>query len=217
MDELLQYPALDARRPAASYPADLQKVMHLVAFNPEAVIHYGSGAKRAFFLSASDLDLMQKVNLSQADALTRRLQAIVANLVSQPYTWFVELKAGEDAMLRPDPSLIGSYKEGIDRPGLRAFVLSRPFTHKEEILRLLRKKTITGKAWFALQELLRSDYVLRWSRQEVEAGQKVLPRGAVVSLEDAVRDTHAMCQLDAIAFVPSMNKLTEVTNYNTIP
>lgn len=201
------------KRLSTSYPKDILRASYLVAFNPEKLIFYGSQAKKAFFLSSGDIDLIEPVKTKRADDLAKKLKAIVLNIERQKLCWLGDIKSGVDEEFVIDIGRIskGGLVEGFNVKRVKEFVLSKSFSEKESLLKLL-SKPVTPPVFFDMQELLRKDQILRWSRDDIVKGYKEV-RGQRLRLSDAIRHKTAMTKIDTIQFIGSINRFVEVTNF----
>jgi hypothetical protein len=203
---------INRSRMKSSYTDSENKAAYLIAFNPDKLIHYGSASKKAMYLSASDMDLIEPIPASKADALADRMRTIVRAVARTKRAYLGDIKSGSDPMFVTDIGKVkGNSVVGFRKDAVRAFVKSRGFQEEKAILALLEER-MTVPRFLELQELMRKDQVLRWSKTEVEKGYKLL-RGKKISLSDCIRDTNSMTKVDTIQWVSSENRFVEVTNY----
>ena len=203
---------LNYKRLTSSYPTDIKEASYLIAFNPDRLMYYGSQAKKAMHLSSGDIDLLERVTLKDAGALTEKIQKIIKNIQSTPLTYLADFKSGVDTHYIVD---IGTIKDGkvvgFDKHTVEETIRYRDFDNKKELSKLLRKK-VTPKVWFDTDDILRQKQIIRWNRDELLKGYKII-RGQRVTLEDCIRQKDAMTKIDIIRFIPSLNRFVEITNY----
>lgn len=203
---------LNAKRLKSSYPDSVDKAAYLIAFNPEKLVHYGSSAKKAMYLSSSDIDLIEPIKQNEADDLARKIKKIVLNIAKEPLVYLGDFKSGLDPYYTLDIGRISKRKIiGYDKEKFRNFVQAVNFTHKKELLEL-SSSSITIPKFLTIQELMRKDQILRWSKAELLQGFKVL-RGEKVMLADCIKDERAMTKIDTIQHIEAEGRLVEITNY----
>lgn len=205
---------MDIKKPRipSSYSDSINTASFLIAFNPEKVIHYGSSAKKAMYLSSSDIDLIEPIRPSKSDELAKKIKAIVKNISSTRLCYLGDFKSGIDAHYVCDiGTLKGKAVVGFDRKRVEEFIKSRDFEDAAEMLELV-KKPITIESYLHLQELMRKKQVLRWSKAKLLAGYKML-RGAKLLLSDTIKDENAMTKIDTIQWIPTESRFVEITNY----
>lgn len=196
----------------SSYSDSVKDASYLIAFNPEKVIHYGSSAKKAMYLSSSDVDLIEPVHPTRASNLAAKFKTIVKNIDKAPLCYLGDFKSGMDAHYVCDIGRIKGCKViGFDAEKVKAFVQSRDFEAREEIIGLL-KDPMTIDSYLKLEELMRKNQVLRWDRKELLQGYKTV-RGRKVPLSDTIKDESSMTKIDTIQWIPTESRLVEVTNY----
>ncbi len=196
----------------SSYPDSVNNAAYLVAFNPEKIIHYGSAAKKAMYLSSSDIDLIENVSPRNSEELAGKIKQIVHNIEKTKLCYLGDFKSGTDPYFECDIGKIQGKKiKGFKKGQVVEFVKSQPFTEKTKILELL-KKPMGIENYLKLQELMRQDQVLRWSRDELLQGYKNL-RGTKIMLADTIKDESSMTKIDTIQWIDTENRLIELTNY----
>ena len=203
---------INKRRLNSSYTDSQKRASYLVAFNPDKLIHYGSAAKKAMYLSSADMDLIEPVPASQANALASKLGAIVDSIAKAKRVYLGDIKSGVDQRFVCNIGEIkGHAVVGFRKDAVKAFVSGRGFTEEKAILELLNQR-MDVQRFLQLQELMRMDQVLRWSAKEVKQGFKLVG-GAKVYLADTIRNKDAMTKLDSIQWLPEDHRFVEVTNY----
>ena len=206
---------LNKKRLLESYPDDIKKTTNLIAFNPDKIIYYGSASKKAMYLSSGDIDLVEPVKLSEANSLANHIKIIVQNINKTPNCYLADFKSGTDLYYKIDLGTIEHGKlKGFDKQKVKDFIISKEFddtTEKNKILNLFNNP-IGLKQWFDINNFLHEYQVLRWNREELLRGYKIV-RGNKVFLQNTIQDKSALTKLDIIQFIPSLNRFIEITNY----
>lgn len=196
----------------SSYSDSIKAAAYLIAFNPEKVIHYGSSAKKAMYLSSSDIDLIEPIKQSKSDELAKAIKRIVKNIETAQLCYLGDFKSGIDEHYLCDiGSIKGKSVVGFDKGKVKDFIDARDFEDKEEMLQLVAKP-IKIESYLKLQELMRKKQVLRWKKAELLKGYKML-RGTKVLLCDTIKDQDSMTKIDTIQWIDTEARFVEVTNY----
>ena len=199
---------LNQKRSIESYPEDIRKASYLLAFNPDKLIFYGSQAKKPFYLSSGDIDLIEPVQLNKAGELARKFYEIILNIEKTPDCYLADVKSGVDDYYVFD---FGSIKDGKwVRDNDSIMQKLKLFKQKAVLKRLLSKGS--PEAFFEFEDIVREYQILRWNAEELKRGFKVI-RGEKVLLEDTIKDVDSMTKIDCIRFIPSLNRYVEITNY----
>jgi hypothetical protein len=206
---------LNKKRLLKSYPDDIKQATNLIAFNPDKIIYYGSASKKSMYLSSGDIDLVEPVKLSEANSLAKHIKIIVHNIDKTKNCYLADFKSGIDQYYNID---LGTIKHGkiigFDKKKVKDFITSKQFndnTEKKKILNLFNNP-IGLKQWFDINNFLHEYQVLRWDKDELLKGYKII-RGDKVYLQDTIQDKTALTKLDIIQFIPSLNRFVEITNY----
>lgn len=85
---------LNRKRPIEAYPDSITDAAYLIAFNPEKLVWYGSNTKKAMYLSSSDVDLMENINVKKSGELASRIKEIVKNILDTPDCYLGDFKSG---------------------------------------------------------------------------------------------------------------------------
>jgi hypothetical protein len=160
-------------------PNDLQKVIHKYAVHGNYKL-VGSSATRGN-LYWSDLDIETHLN-GRADALAERFRKVAK--AKDDVQW-IELKAGIDERLNSESK-----------------ILNAPYVSDYQ------KKKLKSLSGLEKEEFMRSFYILRWSRDEVAQGYKLLLGKGKKMLVDAVQDD-TILKLDLI--VPKGDHLYDLS------
>lgn len=196
----------DSKRTKESYPKDIKEAAYLLAFNPDKMLFYGSQAKKPFYLSSGDIDLIEQVNIKKAGELAKKFYQIILNIEAKPDCYLGDVKSGVDEYYVFDYGTIKDGKWVKEDPPDKLKLFKERKTLKE-----LWKKG-TPEAFFDFEEIVRKYQILRWNADELKRGFKVI-RGEKVPLEDTIKDVDSMTKIDTIQYVPSLNRYVEVTNY----
>lgn len=196
----------------SSYPDSINNATYLIAFNPEKIIHYGSAAKKAMFLSSSDIDLIENIKSNKSDELAKKIKQIVHNIDNTKLCYLGDFKSGTDPYFECEIGNIkGKRVVGFNKGKVIEFVKSRPFTEQTKILQLL-KQPVSIENYLKLQELMRQDQVLRWTHDELLQGYKII-RGQKIMLSDTIKEESSMTKIDTIQWIDTENRFIEISNY----
>jgi hypothetical protein len=206
---------LNKKRIKTSYPEDIKQASALIAFNPDKLIFYGSSAKKSMFLSSGDIDLVEPIDLSDANSLSKHIQNIIKNILKTPNCYLGDFKSGNDPYYNIE---IGTIKNsnlvGFNKEEVKEAIQSIQFDdnlRKKQILSLFTKP-IGLKQWFEISAFLHEYQTLRWNKEELLRGYKTV-RGQKIYLQDTIQDRKALTKIDTIQFIPSLNRWIEITNY----
>jgi hypothetical protein len=203
---------LNKKRLKSSYPGDVLKATHLLAFNPDKILYYGSQAKKSMYLSSGDIDLIEPIDPADAGDVAKKLSRIVKQIQGMPDTYLGDVKSGVDPRYSIDIGDISNGKvQGFNKKLVHEVVSSRDYPDKKQMLELVDGNMTIDK-WFELNDMMRKKEVLRWTAKEIHDGKKVV-EGMTFNLSDTARDPNAMTKIDMIQFIPSLNRYVEVTNY----
>ena len=184
----------------------------------------------------SDIDLMETYvrccSLNELrNSFIRDLQRTVRNLLKTPSNFLSDFKAGYDARFdmyvgqRRYNSEIGAYVDGfeartllenIDDLETQVTLTAREAEHARTLIRQAEESSKGTsrpqlKEWEKVVRWVRSNRVLRWSADEIFAGEKILASKKRILLEDAVIFGRSIVKLDTWMIVDG--RYMEISNW----
>jgi len=181
------------QRDMAGLTDDTRDIIELITFsdNTDPVGSFKYKAHKY----PGDIDIFEPVKIccSKKDATTRivrELKQIAQRVKNSKTFYWGDFKAGQDFNLKPEP--------GMSAEAYRANVSS--YLNRDQLDRALSD----------YPESAREFYVVRWTADQILAGQQQLLSGTTLTLEEAI--THdSIVKLDLWA--PVNGNYTEVTNF----
>ncbi len=215
-------------KPYEAFPNEAKDEIHLVSYN-KAVIPdvVGSYAYRIQKYPA-DIDIMENVDqyeihgrwepatnsVQLIDTFAQRITEIMTNIKNKPHHYLLDFKAGADeryiftlgfmanGFLQLDPKFIANLNTRA-KAGL--------YTQQEYdgIIEQLRMPHRDQSVYEKVTNILRKNYVIRWSINEILAGVKHLRLGHTLTLRQAL-SMHQLVKMDMAALVNG--RFMEVSN-----
>ena len=208
-------------KPVESYPSNVNKEIALVSFWPKGLATpFGSFVFR-FQKYAGDLDLLEKFHykdeLTTIGQFIRQLRRIIRSLGRSHY--FSEFKAGMNHMFdfsvgelrngryMPDPNLF----KKIDELHKLKLISNDEFLYIAFIIANVHKVDINNQtnAYDSVYGIIREKRVLRWSKDEILKGYKIINHDERYTLSQAIRDKEIV-KIDLIVLING--RFVEVTN-----
>lgn len=207
-------------KPIESYPESVTKEIHLISFYPKGLaIPFGSYIYR-MQKYAGDIDLLERFQytkeLTVIQQFIKSLKRIINSLGR--YHYFSEFKAGLDPEFEFS---VGELRDGLyyPNPQLRNILKNKyennlisedEYNYINLILNNLNGIQYSKKsmAYDTIYDIIREKRILRWTKEEILQGYKML-RGEKYTLAEALRDK-TIVKIDLIVLIN--NKFVEVTN-----
>lgn len=208
-------------KPFEAYPQSVKKEIALVSFWPKGLATpFGSYVFR-FQKYASDLDLLERFNhedeATTVNLFINRLKKIITSLGRSHY--FSEFKAGMNHMFdfsvgklrngryMPDSNLF----KNIDKLHKLELISNDEFLYITYIIVNVNKFDTNNQtnAYDSVYGIIREKRVLRWSKDEILKGYKIINHDERYTLSQAIRDKEIV-KIDLIVLING--KFVEVTN-----
>lgn len=180
----LSFNDIVANKLQSSYPDFIVDNINLVSINKNNSIPIGT-MSYAYTIYPSDIDVFETVDRGNtADNVIAFFEKSIQNLVSKiskiPNYWIIEVKCGIDERYRFDVN-------DKDAEVRTAFLLNKGLLTEEEADVVLHSDEEIAN------DLLRKKYTLRWSPEEILHGEKQLPGGDRITLNQAL---HSKSQIN---------------------
>jgi hypothetical protein len=217
-----QFQLLRLRNPEA-ISAHTKRILETVTIDSSNTLPVGSWLFRTHKYPG-DIDIFEQVReccdaTTAKSAITQKIQKIAAKVRDRQDVFLGDFKAGLDNRFKIN---IGEIKDGsvfnYDQSEVRKQVIdlfNQGLLSKEKAIEIhqlaIDEHKMNVEAYEDLNNALRKFYVLRWSLDELLAGQKILPGNKTLLLEDAI--THkSLVKIDV--WTPKYDgNFTEVTNF----
>lgn len=211
--------SLQDNKPKESYPNNVNKAIKLVSVNKSYVIgSYGYKIQQY----PADIDLIEEIKLSGSLKeilmdLQKKIMKIVEKIIKSPNAYIGELKAGiDDAYFIEEIGYIENGKiKGYNKDILLKKVNNLQeigFLDENEYMIIIEnaEETIDLINYFAINDVLRSHYILRWHEQDLINGYLDLIGNRRISFLQAL-SYKTMIKIDSWQFLNG--RYTEVTNF----
>jgi hypothetical protein len=209
-------------KPLESYPESIKRELKIISLNPkESPSLFGSALYR-MQMYGSDIDAIQHIHytseLSTIQTFIRTLKKIIKNLDRNHV--YSEFKAGLDfnyifsigtlqnGIFTPDTNLLNTIKIK-HQFGLFSDYEYITMTNALKMIEGNQDTNIHSMAYDYVYDLIRSKYILRWSKKEILQGFKIITYGQRYTLAQALND-ETIVKIDLISLVNG--KFVEVTN-----
>lgn len=191
-----------------AYPKILTDEIKLISFNKNNSTLIGSMSYK-IQKYPSDIDLYEQINVccSREEAIEYfklGIKKIVNDVRIKRYHWVIEVKCGVDDRY--------DIVNGLTQANLEVFLrenISILNSEDYEMLRLLSQNLSSQENYEKAVNILRNYYVIRWTSDEIEFGQKV-KAGKKFYLEECI-DTISPINIEIIAVLN--NKFTDLSNF----
>lgn len=209
------------RSPLSSFTEEQIQNMKILSINEDELpMLYGSIAYRTQRYPG-DIDLQDifKGCCTKDDVAKRfakRLQEIVYNILSTPYHYFSDFKAGLDEVFDVDiGKCINSiwtpnWKNIMDIYNSNKFAFTKYEKRYLESLFIELSTTLNSNFYDKVGNIFREKKIVRWTSDEILKGKKYLLSGLTLSLSEAVK-MKSHVKIDMISLVDS--KFVEITNF----
>jgi hypothetical protein len=190
-------------KPQSSYPEDILQEFALVSIDKKNSFPIGSYSYR-IQKYPSDIDMLEEVvgccSVSEVvNEFTKNLQKIVEILLSKQNHYFMEIKAGLDERFL------------IDMDNLENVINKVNELRKQELISNEEYQVIIDSQNLnEIDKILRDHYVIRWTADEVLKGEKLLPGGGMITLQQAMRQKSKI-NIEIIAYVNG--RFIDVSNF----
>lgn len=171
--------------------------------------YYGDVDVRETLISTKSVNELAK-------RVAKSLQKMVNEIISKPFFWYSEIKAGLDVRYILD---VGVCNDGFYYPNEKFLVIAKEyydiglFTNEE--YEMIMDNTVNMvdtpliDSYNIVYNIVRERRILRWTADEINAGKKKLPLGITITLQDAIKmKTHI--KIDYITIVNG--NFFEITN-----
>ena len=206
-------------KPAESYPENVEREMAILCVDKQenAVHPIGSLSYRGTKY-AGDYDFFEKIDKGSLEKTIKffveNLRRMVREYVKLKDHYFMEIKCGIDARFAVNVGVCQNGVYYVD-PDLMNTTTA---LYKQKLLTLVEfnmvKKIVNNNGQLQIdyeniQKMFRTHRVLRWTAEEIIAGQRKIPFG-IKTLEEACQDKEKI-NIETIAIIN--NKISDVSNF----
>jgi len=190
-------------KPRSSYPEDIIQEFALVSIDKKNSFPIGSYSYR-IQKYPSDIDMLEEVvgccSVNEVvNEFVKNLQKIVEILLSTQNHYFMEIKAGLDERFL------------IDMDNLENVINKVNELRKQELISNEEYQVmIDSQNLDEIDKILRDHYVIRWTADEVLKGEKLLPGGGMITLQQAMKQKSKI-NIEIIAYING--RFIDVSNF----